>query len=198
MGYDNQSSREVANAFIDGGHAQPPQGARFYSQDPQTGALLSNPLYMGKISTSNSEAVRGTLFKFTLGDDPYNASRITTTFCWGFASGDIYPDQSVRVGTVIFDPQDYDTVYMTKAKRWEFAGTVTKWQFVPGGEAVQDLTYMDWNGRKEYDSLGDNPGGCIDIDANGLVVWQLDGKNPIEYPMARLISPGMVRRPPVI
>jgi len=188
MGYDNVSSREVANSYIDGGHAQPPQGARFYAYDPQTGALLPRPLYMGKIATSNSTAVNGTLFKFTLGDDPYDATKITTTFCWGFAKGDVVPNQTVSRGTAIFDPRDYDTVYFTKSKQFEFAGTLTKWQFVPGGEAVQDLSYVDWTVRTEWTNLGDNPGGAIDIDGSGLMVWQLDGKNPIDHPLSRVIG----------
>jgi len=187
MGYDNKSSREVANNFIEMGHFQPPQGARFYTNDPQTGALLAKPLLMGKVSSSSS-AVSGTVFKFTMGDDPYDAMKITTTFCSGFKKSDVTPDQTVASGTSIFDPNDFDTFYLTKQKQWEFAATVTKWQFVPGGEAMQDLSYMDWSVRTEYSNLGDNQGGAIDIDANGLMVWQLDGKNPIQWPLGRVIG----------
>jgi len=188
MGYDDKSSREIANSFIEMGHFQPPQGSRFYPYDPQTGALLANPLLAGKLSTVSGTGLSGHAFKFTIGDDPYDVAKITTTFCFGFKSGDVIPGKSISTGSLVFDPLDLNKFYFTKQKTWEFAATVTKWEFVPRGEAIQDAAWMDWTGRTEYATLGDNPGGAVDVDRSGMLVWQIDGKNPIQFPMATVIG----------
>ena len=184
IGYDNVSSREVANNFIQIGHHSQVMKNRFYPYDDKTGALLDRPLLMGTQNSSAADRFNdraGIAYKFTLGDDPYDQSKIETTFMSGFAKGDIVPDKTISRGNLIFQPNDYNTMYTCLAKGWELIATIQKWTYVPRGEAIQDQGWGDW-GKVTFQTYttSDLPAGILNNDAN-YMYYAVGAKNPVLY-----------------
>jgi hypothetical protein len=207
LGYDNRSNREIGNDIITIGRYSNPQKQLFYAYDDRTGAVLSHPLLMGSQHNPRSSIPGhfnfnpGIHFKFEMGDDPYDQSNIVTTLCPGFSKGDFAPDKAVRVGTNVFDLHDFNTFYLTRGKFWENAATVTRWTFVPDGVAVQDTSWGDWGRISEwYTGMTGSEvhGGVIQNDGEGMLYWNVWGKNPNPSPTDKLLAfpednPGDIR-----
>jgi len=157
VGYDNMSSREIANDFLSIGHYSYPAVNRIYPYDDATGAVLAQPLLMGTIRQGRSgtsyAGIANTQHKFALGDDPYDVALITTTNVFGYRSGDVVEGQTFLWGTPFYDPKDYDTFYFTRSKKWENLTTIVKYEFVPGGDAKQDTDWGDFE-NVEWWSFG--------------------------------------------
>ncbi|MFC1512406.1 T9SS type A sorting domain-containing protein [Candidatus Latescibacterota bacterium] len=194
IGYDNQSQRELVSDQITMGFASWPQLCKFYPYD-ETGALRNRPLIMGTQQYKTWGGgdpkfftTKGTFFKFTVGSDPYDASLIVTTLCFGFMTDDIVPGEQFQLGNPVFDPTDINTFYFPNSKPWEQVSTITKWTFVPGGEAIQDMT---WGG---FDAVSWSQGGSNDIPAGLLnandevMLYSQAGKNPVQFQTERIIG----------
>jgi len=152
VGYDNKSDREIANSFIPIGHFMEPQFDKFYVNDDK-GAPYPKPMLMGTYWNPNSLSTKLTSqfswFKFQMGDDPYDESKIETCFVAGFNTGDVQSGERQLQGVGLFDPNNHDIFYFVKHKYWENSSTVVKYTYVPGGEAVQDASWGDYtNGVK--------------------------------------------------
>ena len=191
IGYDNKSDREIANDQIPIGVFSYANTARFYTKDDATGATLSNPLLMGTVRNNRADrfsAVENTYFKFRLGDDPYDATKIVTTKVFGHENGDVVEGQAIKYGAGIFAPNDYDTFYYPNSRQFESAISVVKYQFVAGGEAVQDATYGDYSRI----SFAWNPGsfampGILQEDGENAYLL-ITNQNPLNFPMDRIIG----------
>jgi len=129
------------------------------------------------------------MMKFTLGDDPYDQSKIITSLVMGLQTGEVIPDKRIRHGNPIFDPTDYNTFFMGLSKDWEFTHTMDKFTFVPGGEAIVDLNWGGWNVISEwYNANWDGHGGFLNNDAERNLFWNINGKNPLDFPNDRLVA----------
>jgi len=190
IGYDNKSDREIANNIIPIGQFSYENTNRFYTKDDKTGATLSQPLLMGTVRNARSgtySAITNTYFKFRLGDDPYDATKIETTKVFGYSSGDVVPGKSLKFGAGFFDPKDYDTFYFPSSKPWDAVITVVKFTYVSGGEAVQDMTYGDFN---KVSWSWPFPGnyvmpGILQTDGENIH-FMISNQNPVQYPADRI------------
>ena len=190
IGYDNVSSRETVNTVINAGNYSMPTMSHFYTKDDKTGALLPRPVMMGTQRYYRSGTVlniSGMQFKFTLGDDPFDSSKIVTCSVFGFVKGQEVPDQSISRGAPIYDPHNYDIFYMPAAKSWENSTTVRKYQFVPMGDAIQDVAYGDfatiqWYCRPPYGNVG------IMQDDGEILYMNIPNLTPVQYPVDRIVA----------
>ncbi|MFC1485910.1 T9SS type A sorting domain-containing protein [Candidatus Latescibacterota bacterium] len=179
IGYDNKSSRECMSSTIAIGNEADPQMGRFYPYDDETGALMNQPLLMGGVWHNRNERwndPEGITYKFRVGDDPYDVSVITTTLCFGFERGDIVADRRLTQSSYVFQFDDYNTFYFAKSRSWEMISTVTKWDFVPGGYAVQDISWGDFDNVEWYQAnIGDLGAGMLNAN-DEVMMWTTTGR----------------------
>jgi len=188
IGFDSSSGREIANDVIHIGNYSMPTLSRFYWKDDQTGAQLANPMIIGgqRYNRSNTVLAKtNTQFKFRLGDDPFDQSKITTCSVFGFQKSDIVPNQTIQRGAPMYDQNDYNTFYMPAAKGWELVATVQKYTFVPGGEAVQDLSWGDWSKLAFYCNPPYGNAGIVLTDSSNPdnLYYEVPNITPVQYPV---------------
>jgi hypothetical protein len=147
LGFDNKNARELVSDFVACGDFMWPTMARFYPYD-ETGAMRARPMMGGGARAPADNSTRFdafTWYKWTLGDDPLDESLFETTWLFGYQTGDLAEDVRQTYGPGFYDPKDYDTFYFTTHKYWENKVRPAKYTFVPGGEAVEDTEWNDWD-----------------------------------------------------
>ena len=184
VGYDNKSSRENANDFLSIGHYSYPAVNRIYPFDDKTGAVLAQPLLMGTIRQGRGgtsyASPSNTWHRFALGDDPYDVTLIETTHVFGYQGGEIVDDETFLWGAGFVAPDDYDTFYFPRSKKWENLTTIVKYSFVPGGDAVQDTDWGDFENVEWWSYGGSFIVPVIEHDDENIY-FNDSGQNPVLF-----------------
>ena len=191
VGYDNKNNREKSSLFLNVGEQHWPTGDYFYTYDDATGAKMNQPLVMGiasrmdGVSGFTDRMPKGTLYKFNLGDDPYDDSLLETCYVPYFNNGDVVPDLEIGFGPAIADPNDYDTFYLGYFKYWENLQTVGKFDFVPGGLTVEDLSWGGFDNINWW-FIGQETANSMPptINDDGTYIYTIDvGDNMVTFPI---------------
>jgi len=132
--YDDQSQREKVCNFLPISFYWQPQYTKF-SEYYKTGLPRANPLIWGNIPWmyNNLHGVgppRWTAFKFPLGSDPDDTSKLQTTFMAGFSEDDQYDTSPIS-----FDPFDQNYFYNLHVYTEQKMGAMFKWHWVSDGNA---------------------------------------------------------------
>ena len=186
LGYDNRSARELANDFVACGDFMWPTMARFYPYD-ETGAMRAQVMMGGGARSPADNSTRFdsfTWYKWNLGDDPLDESLFETTWIWGYQTGDLAEGERQTYGPGFFDPNDYDTFYYTTHKYWENVVRPAKYTFVPGGEAVEDIAWNDWDSDAVWFFAGTKTGASepSNLQYDDDWIYQNDcGHSPINF-----------------
>ena len=157
-GYDDKSPRELVSAYIQVGFDWEAQYTHVIEKGedglPLAKPLLfmSNPWWRHNEVTAPPQNIcaHGTMVKWSVGGDPQDITLCQTTYC------DIYtPDAAAySYGGAVLDPTDFDTFYHCSVNITASTSTMLKWQFVAGGLAVRDQTWMGWD-KLTWDQTGD-------------------------------------------
>ncbi len=146
--YDDQTPRELACNFIMIGHSWDSQYTHIY-ENGEDGLPLAKPLIIGNNAWWYSVdavpwLVSGIHYKWEIGSFPTDPYFLQTTSCARYPTWESNLTESY--GGPVFDPNDYNTFYHAGVK---FGDTTTstflKWEFVAGGEAIVDETWLGWD-----------------------------------------------------
>lgn len=150
--YDSKTPRQKACSFISTGYGIESQFVQMVEKGPD-GKPLAKPLLFGSQVWQGSQIdpnaadysykAHGTVFKWTIGYDPDDITMLQTTRCPGYsdtATNNTY-------GSPILNPTNFNIFYHSAISISEKRGSLTtimKWQFVPGGIAINDITWGNW------------------------------------------------------
>ena len=147
--YDDKTPRVRACDFIMIGYNWEAQFVHIIEKGID-GKPLAKPMFFGSqvwwfaqadpTQADYSRRAHGTVFKWTLGSDPSDGSMLQTTRMNLF--DDAVTDFSY--GAPVLNPTNHNLFYETTVNFTQKVTTIMKWNFVPGGTAVQDLTWGGW------------------------------------------------------
>jgi hypothetical protein len=144
-GFDNVSPRALMSSRI---KFDPWNFRTIITYDTQ-GIPLSQPIICvsDHNRSSNQDPVNHTCSRWTVGNDPMDASLLETTITSGWCD----------VGGLAFQPDDYRYFFHDT---WKSSGTniTRKWQWVPGGEAILQT---NWGRNGEFSYSGAWPDGLF-------------------------------------
>jgi hypothetical protein len=199
-GYDYLSISETACDFMSIGNYWEGQYVRLYTAG-EDGLPLVKPLLMGMLPPANcpygTEIRPGTMFKWAIGNDPYDQSLLQTSLCKGFGAKDIDTYVSKRAvgeehipdyGAGLYLPDDFETFVFPKVNTWQNLQTVVKYTFVENGLAQQDTTWGDF-GKIGWYYPGSSPWEIIHpvLETDGAHLYEINGgRNSMEYKYDRL------------
>ena len=151
--YDSKTPRQKACSFISTGNGSESQLVQLIEINID-GKPLAKPILFGSPVWQESQAnpdaadyfykAHGSVFKWKLGSDPDDITMLQTTRCPGYS--DTATD--LTYGSPVLNPTNFNIFYHSAVKNSEEYGHVTtilKWNFVPGGMAVKDETWGNWN-----------------------------------------------------
>jgi hypothetical protein len=198
-GYDYLSEPETAIDFMSIGNFWDGQYVRLYTKDEQ-GVPLSRPLLMGMLPPAQcpygTDLRPGTMFKWTLGNNPIDQTLLMTSHCKGFAKDENtyvekrtqeehYPDY----GAGVFLPNDYTSFVFPKINTWDNIQTVVMYNFIPGGIAQQNMTWGDFYSNVwYYPSSTPWTGVHPVVDSDGEYIYEINGgPNVMDYKYDRFM-----------
>ena len=152
--YDDKTARQTACTFIQVGFDWESQCTTLYERGAD-GQPLANPFLFGSTlwytsvqplvdGVSNplyTWKAHGTMKKWALGGDPTDSNLLQTTRMMIF--DDAVTDFTYGGG--VLDPTNYNFYYVINRNFTQKVSTINKWEFVPGGAAVMDQEWGDWD-----------------------------------------------------
>ena len=147
--YDDKTPRQTACSFIQIGFSWDTQFTHIIEKGSD-GKPLSNPILFGARPWYDCQPdpnqadytyrAHGTVAKWALGSDPYDASLIQTTRMGVF--DDAVTD--LTYGGPTLDPRDNNIFYNVTRNFTQKVSTINKWDFVSDGMAIQDVNWGNW------------------------------------------------------
>jgi len=197
--YDDQSPRERVCNFLPISFYWLPQYTRFGEWD-EAGLPLANPLIWGNVSPMYNrlhearddegnyldEPEEGansygppewTAFKFPLGSDPDDMSKLQTSFMPGFSY-----DAQLDACPIVFDPWDQEYFYCFHVYTEQKTGAMFKWKWVGDGNAE---IVNGWGGWDDLSLVTASRRGILEYMPSMTTDWNYimitsPGRNPYE------------------
>ncbi len=151
--YDDQTPRQLACEYIDIGFDWQSQFTQVLEID-ETGLPLPNPILYGNWPWWKSQDPAKNLpykefgihYKWVIGNDPNDLTLLRTTDCAMYGDRkDSGEPGYFTYGAPALNPDDYSIFYHCSINVDAKQNTMLKWQWVEGGEAVLDETWLGWD-----------------------------------------------------
>ncbi len=151
--YDDQTPRQWVCDYIAIGWDWDSQPCHIYEVG-EDGLPLANPLIVGSMSRSQATKndadepwkSHGVHFKWIIGSDPFDLTKMQTTDCALYQSRSVETEPGfLDHGVQVFNPNDYSIFYHCCRDVDALTNTMFKWQFVTDGEAIRDEDWLGWD-----------------------------------------------------
>jgi len=152
-GYDDKSSPQLVTNYVEMANKVDAPHNVMVTHDEQ-GMVRVNPMIFGNRFFNKADDTIawkrfGTAYKWVIGSNPEDLNNLETT--WMPFYVDAAFATMYQYGQPVLDLQDNNIYYHVSRFDPGNARTLMKWEFIPGGDAEQDMEYMGWDTDSEWE-----------------------------------------------
>jgi len=182
-GYDDQNARVRVSDFSQVGFRWEAQYTKILELG-EDGLPLPKPIIAGAVTffflrDYLGEKMRGTHYKWEIGSDPHDESKVDWTHCADYIDKQPW---DLNYGCPIFDPNDFSIFYHAMCSPATKLATPTKWKFVSDGNAIMDNEWGGWD-NITWDAKGMTTGNYALVESmytDGDYIYVASpGQNPV-------------------